>query len=51
MELIFSGLLQGPVTDFCENGNEHMNLICWGVFLEKMGYYQLVMDSTTCRYF
>jgi hypothetical protein len=51
VELIFSGLLQGPVTDFCENGNEHTDLICTGVFLEKMGHYQLVIDSVTCGYF
>jgi hypothetical protein len=37
VELIFSDLLQGPVTDFCENGNEHMDLICGCVLPEKMG--------------
>lgn len=38
MELIFSDLLQGPVTDLRENGNEHIDLICRDVFLEKMDY-------------
>lgn len=51
VNLIFFGFLQGPVTDICENGNEHMDLIRRGVFLEKMGCYQLVMDPATCAYF
>ena len=41
VEWIFSGVLQGSVTDFCENGNEHMDLICKGVFLRRWAIISL----------